>query len=129
MVCLLQAILNSESDGDYKLATLRRKAEGLCTREGLEEKRKQEIQLKIKSIEDELKKVLARAQELKNQAELQDSLARELQNVYTQEEITWSWVKNQKDGLDSLGKSTHGTQDQIEERLSKAQVSSIIWRN
>ncbi|XP_067242791.1 nesprin-2 isoform X14 [Chanodichthys erythropterus] len=116
-----QAILNSESEGDYKLATLRRKAEGLCSREGLEEKRKQEIQLKIKSIEDELKKVLARAQELKNQAELQDSLARELQNVYTQEEITGSWVKSQKDGLDSLGKSTHGTQDQIEERLSKAQ--------
>lgn len=101
----------------------------MCSREGLEEKRKQEIQLNLRSIEDELKKVLARAQELKNQAELQDSLARELQNVYSQEEITRSWVKKQKDGLDSLGKSTHGTQDQIEERLSKAQVSSIIWRN
>lgn len=97
----------------------------MCSREGLEEKKKQEIQLKLKSIEDELKKVFARAQELKNQAELQDSLARELQNVYSLQEITWSWVKNQKDGLGSLGKSTHGTQDQIVERLSKAQVSSI----
>uniref|UniRef100_A0A9J8A0G7 Nesprin-2-like n=1 Tax=Cyprinus carpio carpio TaxID=630221 RepID=A0A9J8A0G7_CYPCA len=116
------AILNSESEGDYKLANLRRKAEDLCSREGLEEKRKQEIQLNLRSIEEEWKNVLASAQELKNQAELQDSLARELQNVYTQEASTWTWVKNQKDGLDSLGKSTHGTQEQIEERLSKAQA-------
>jgi len=98
----------------------------MCSREGLEEKRKQEIQLNLRSIDEELKKVLARAQELKNQAELQDSLERELQNVYTQEETTRSWVKNQKDGLDSLGTSTHGTQNQIEERLSKVQVSNII---
>uniref|UniRef100_A0A671NG48 KASH domain-containing protein n=1 Tax=Sinocyclocheilus anshuiensis TaxID=1608454 RepID=A0A671NG48_9TELE len=117
-----QTILNSESEGDYKLANLRRKAEVLCSREGLEEKRKQEIQLNLRSIEEEWKKVLASAQELKSQAELQDSLARELQNVCTQEESTWTWVKNQKDCLDSLGKSTHGTQEQIEERLSKAQA-------
>ncbi|KTF78168.1 hypothetical protein cypCar_00022230 [Cyprinus carpio] len=116
-----QAILNSESEGDYKLANLRRKAEALCSREGLEEKRKQEFQLNLRSIEKEWKKVLASAQELKNQAELQDSLAREFQNVCSQEESIWTWVKNQKDCLDSLGKSTHGTQEQIEERLSKAQ--------
>lgn len=100
----------------------------MCSREGQEEKRKQEIQLNLRSIEEEWKKVLASAQELKNQAELQDSLARELQNVCTQEESTWTWVKNQKDCLDSLGKSTHGTQEQIEERLSKAKVSKTIWR-
>lgn len=100
----------------------------MCSREGLEEKRKQEIQLNLRSIEEQWKKVLASAQELKNQAELQGSLARELQNVCTHEESTWTWVKNQKDCLDSLEKSTHGTQEQIEERLSKAQVSRTIWR-
>lgn len=100
----------------------------MCSREGLEEKKKQEIQLNLRSIEEEWKKVLASAQELKNQAELHDSLARELQNVCALEERTCTWVKNQKDCLDSLGKSTHGTQEQIEERLSKAKVSNTIWR-
>lgn len=117
-------MMNSESDGDCKLATLRRKAEGLCFREGLDEKRKQEIHQNLRSIEEEWKKVMAGALELKNQAELQNSLSRELEIFYNQEDGISTWVKHQKDDLELLGKSTYGTQDQIEERLKKAQVSS-----
>lgn len=97
--------------------------ECLCSREGLDEKRKQEIHQNLKSIEEEWKMVIKGAQELKNKAQLQDSLSRELEMFHNQEESISTWVKNQKDDLESLGKSTYGTQEQIEERLNNAQVS------
>lgn len=103
---------------------MRREAEGLWSRAGLGEKRKQEIHQNLKSIEEEWKKVIVGAQERKNKAELQDSLSRELEIFHNQEESIRNWMKNRKDDLESLGKSTYGTQEQIEERLNKAQVSS-----
>ncbi|TRY90471.1 hypothetical protein DNTS_015631 [Danionella cerebrum] len=121
-----QAILNSESEGEHKLSTLRRKTEDLCSREGLKEDRKQQIQLNLRSIKDEWIRILESAQEIKKQAELQDSFAKELEKFYSQEESTCSWVKSQKEVLDSLGKNIHGTQDQIEERLSKVQTLASL---
>lgn len=96
----------------------------MWSRAGLGEKRKQEIHQNLKSIEEEWKKVIVAAQERKNKAELQDSLSRELEIFHNQEESIRNWMKNRKDDLESLGKSTYGTQEQIEERLNKAQVSS-----
>lgn len=104
------------------MAALKSKGENLCTK--LDETRKESIQQTLRDVQEKLRNLMEIAQEQRNQAERQDSLSNELQAFQSKENEMQSWVEELKQELVSLGKSTHGTQKQIEERLNKAQVSA-----
>lgn len=106
------------------MAALNSKVENLCTK--LDESRKESIQQALRDVQEKLRMLMKMAREHKNQAELQDSLSKELQTFLSEEKTTQSWVEALKQDLVSLGRSTHGTQEQIEERLNKAQVSNWV---
>lgn len=108
-------------EADSKVAALNSKAANLCAK--LDESRKESIQQMLQDVQDNLRMLTEIAKEHKSQLELQDSLSEELQSFRSAEKKTQSWVEELKKDLVSLGKSTHGTQEQIEERLNKAQVS------
>lgn len=102
------------------MAALKSKGKSLCSK--LDESRKDFIQHTIGDAQEQLKRLMEIAREHKKQAELQDSLSMELQTFLSEEKAAQIWVKELKRDLASLGKSTHGTQKEIEERLNKAQV-------
>lgn len=106
------------------MAALKSKGENLSTK--LDESRKESIRQILTDVQEKLRTLMEIAQEHRNQAELQDSLAKELQAFQSEEKMIRSWVEELKQDLVSLGRSTHGTQEQIEERLNKAQVS-VHW--
>lgn len=114
---MFKAVLNLSSDGDAKLVALKGEGVALCAHEILEETRRQELVHTLKNIEDEWKRVLDLAQQLKHQAELQDTLHRELENLQAQEVSTQSWVREQLQMLHSLEKEI-----QPQEKLNKVQV-------
>uniref|UniRef100_A0AAR2KFY0 Calponin-homology (CH) domain-containing protein n=1 Tax=Pygocentrus nattereri TaxID=42514 RepID=A0AAR2KFY0_PYGNA len=117
-----QAILDLQPEGDSKLSALKMKGESVGVHRELEESEKHSIQRTLRDLQEKWRMVLEIAEELRKQAELQDSLSREFQAFESQEENMQSWVGKLNQDLDSLGKSTHGTQEQIEERLNKAQA-------
>lgn len=120
--CYRQTILNSQPEADLKMAALKSKGENLYTK--LDESRKESIQQTLRDVQEKLRILMEIAKEHRKQAELQDSLSKELQTFQSEEKKIQSWVEELKQELVSLGKSTHGTQEQIEERLNKAQVST-----
>lgn len=119
--CYCQTILNLQPEADLKMAALKGKGENLCTK--LDESRRESIQQTLKDAQEKLRILMESAQEHRSQAELRDSLSKEIQTFQSEENKIQSWVADLKQEVLSLGKSTYGTQDQIEERLNKAQVS------
>lgn len=61
------------------------------------------------------------AQELKNQAEFEDSLSKDFQDLQEQEENTQSWIKEQHLKIELLGEDT-----QLQERMNGAQVRDKV---
>lgn len=114
-----KAVLNLSPEGDAKYVALKEESEALCSYEILENTRRQELNQTIGNIEDEWKRVLDMAQQLKHQAELQDTLCRELEDLQAQEESIQSWVREQLQMLRSLGKDL-----QPHEKLNKVQVKT-----
>lgn len=112
-------VLNLSPEGDAKLMALKEEGDVLCAHGILEDTRRQELIHTLGNIEDEWKRVLDMAQQLKHQAELQDTLCRELEDLQAQEESIQSWVKDQLQMLHSLGKDL-----QPHEKLSKVQVKT-----
>ncbi|MCJ8731015.1 hypothetical protein PDJAM_G00191160 [Pangasius djambal] len=120
ILVISQTILNLQPEADLKMVALKSKGENLCAK--LDESRKESIQQTLRDVEEKLRVLMEIAQEHRNQAELQGSLSKELQTFQSEEKKIQSWVEELKQDLVSLGKSTHGTQEQIEERLNKAQA-------
>lgn len=117
MFLCFKAVLNLSAEGDSKLEALKEEGDALCAHEILEDTRRQELVHNFRNIEDEWKRVLDMAQQLKHQAELQDTLSRELKDLQAQEESTQSWVREQLQMLHCLGKEL-----QPQEKLIKVQV-------
>lgn len=61
------------------------------------------------------------AQELKNQAEFEDALSKDLRDLQEQEENTQSWIKEQHQNIEFLGEDT-----QLQERMNGAQVRDKV---
>ncbi|XP_042565729.1 nesprin-2-like [Clupea harengus] len=113
-----QAVLSLRSEGDSKLSSLRGRVESVCEREGvLGEERRRALLQALGGAEERWRGALQAAEEVRSQAELQDSLSRELQELSAQQESTLAWVQQQQKGLDSLDKHTPS-----DHRLSTAQV-------
>ena len=111
-------MLSLRSEGDSKLSSLRGRVESVCEREGvLGEERRRALLQALGGAEERWRGALQAAEEVRSQAEIQDSLSRELQELSAQQESTLAWVQQQQKGLDSLDKHTPS-----EHRLSTAQV-------
>ncbi|KAG5260538.1 hypothetical protein AALO_G00307350, partial [Alosa alosa] len=117
-----QSVLSLRSEGDSRLSSLRARVESVCAREGVEEERRCALRETLGGAEEQWRGVLQAAQELRSQAELQDSLSRELQQLSTQQESTLAWVRELQQGLDALARGTHGSPEHLEERLNRAQA-------
>lgn len=117
MFLCFKAVLNLNAEGDSKLVALKEGGDALCAHEILEDTRRQELIHTLRNIEDEWKRVLDMAQQLKHQAELQDTLSRELKDLQAQEESYQFWVREQLQMLHCLGKEL-----QPQEKLIKIQV-------
>ena len=90
----------------------------MCEREGvLGEERRRALLQALGGAEERWRGALQAAEEVRSQAEIQDSLSRELQELSAQQESTLAWVQQQQKGLDSLDKHTPS-----DHRLSTAQV-------
>lgn len=118
---VFQAVLAHRSQGDCKLADLKAKGDFLFSYEDLEEDKFQTIQQTLQDVQREWTGVLMDAQELKNQAEFEDSLSKDLQDLQEQEENTQSWIKEQHLKIELLGEDT-----QLQDRMNGAQVSDKV---
>lgn len=103
------------------MAALKGKGEYLCTK--MDESRKKSIQQTLGDLQETVRILMEIAQQHRSQAELQDSLSKEIQAFQLEKNKIQSWVGELKQELVSLGKSIHGTQEQLEEKLNKAQVN------
>lgn len=91
-------------EGDSKLAALKHTGECVCTREGLEEDTRQSIQQTQRALEQDWREVLDFAQILRNEAEIQVALDKELQDFNSQEEIFRTWVMDHQKLFEPLDK-------------------------
>lgn len=99
------------------MATFKMDVESLCAREELEESARQELIQALRNVDDEWRRVLDSTQRLKAQAELQQTLLKELEALQDEEKNTRAWVDEQMRQLDILNKETS-----IQKRFHKLQV-------
>lgn len=110
MLCLLiflkQTVLVRSPEGDSKLAALKHTAECVCSRKGFKEDTRQSILQTQRALEQEWREVLDFAEILRNEAEIQVALDKELQDFKTQEEIFRTWIIGLQERVESLDKDT-----------------------
>ncbi|XP_071368199.1 nesprin-2-like [Centroberyx affinis] len=111
-----QAILSSKPEGDSKVNNLRRQGQSLCDNEDLKESRRREVQQTVRDTEEQWRTVLQAAEEALNKAETQAVLGKDFDAFKTQNEGVQSWIRDQKQKLQSVGHM------QFEERLRIAQA-------
>ncbi|XP_063764360.1 nesprin-2-like [Eleginops maclovinus] len=100
-----QAIISSKTKGDSMLQELKRQSQILCGQD-LEEPRKQEVQQKVKSAEEQWAKVLQSAKQAQDQAEKQCALEGELKEYEALKEDTKAWLEEKQKSLVSLDVQT-----------------------
>lgn len=89
----------------------------MCARIGVEEDMRHSVQQTLRLVQQEWTGVLGCAEKLRNQAELQDSLDKELQDFHFQEGNVQAWVAEQQQRFTSLDKDKT-----VQERLHISQV-------
>lgn len=99
-----QTVVVHGPEGDSRLAVLKHTAERVCAREGLKEDVRQSIHQSQRAIEQEWREALDFAELLRNEAEIQVALDKELQDFNCQEEIFRTWVTELQEQLESLDK-------------------------
>lgn len=100
----MQTVLVHGPEGDSKLVVLKHTAECVCNREGLKEDVRQSVHQSQRAIEQEWREVLDFAEMLRNEAEIQVALDKELQDYNYQEEIFRTWVTELQKQFESLDK-------------------------
>ncbi|XP_068456286.1 nesprin-2 [Clinocottus analis] len=113
-----QTILSRKPEGDSKLSELRRQSQSLSDQEELEE----EARRAVRDSEEQWTTVLQAAESTLKKAEVQYSLARELEAFRTRAASTNSWVTKLQQQAGSRGSGARGSQAQIEDRLNTAQA-------
>ncbi|CAB1456440.1 unnamed protein product [Pleuronectes platessa] len=117
-----QTILSSRPEGDSKLTELRRRSQSLSDQEDLEEDTRHEAEQTVKDSEEQWKTVLQTAENTLKEAEVQYSLSREMEALCAQAGSTKRWVEDLQEQAASKGEGPRGSQAQLEDRLSTAQV-------
>ncbi|KAL3969167.1 solute carrier family 6 (neurotransmitter transporter) member 19 [Sarotherodon galilaeus] len=112
-----QAILSCKPEGDFKVSSLRQQSESLCEKEGLDESRKQSVQLLVRDTEKQWTTAVQAAQEALRKAETQAILEKDVEAFQTHNESVQSWIRDQDQNLKSIGGHA-----QAEEKLQAAQA-------
>lgn len=97
------------------MSSLRRQSGSLCEKEGLDESRKQSVQLLVRDTEKQWTTALQAAQEALRKAEI---LEKDVEAFQTHNESVQSWIRDQDQNLKSICGHV-----QVEEKLQAAQVS------
>lgn len=100
------------------MSSLRQQSESLCEKEGLDESRKQSVQLLVRDTEKQWMTAVQAAQEALRKAETQAILEKNVEAFQTHNESVQSWIRDQDQNLKSIGGHA-----EAEEKLQAAQVS------
>jgi len=109
--------LDLGDEADSRLASLQRQGKDVCSYKELDNERRSHIDQTQRAIEEEWRKVLQLAQELKNQVKREESLYRLIQTFCDQGEDTQSWIRRLRETMDSLRVTSS-----IQERLNGVEV-------
>lgn len=109
--------MNSKAEGDSKLQELKRKGQNLCGQD-LEEQNKQEVQQKVREVDELWMKILHNDKQAMDQAERQCALEGQLREYEALKEDTRTWLEEKQQSLVSLDSQTDP-----EKTISTAQVS------
>lgn len=109
--------MSSKPEGDSKLQELRRRGRSLCGQD-LEEHKKQEVEQKVKSAEEQWTRVLQDAKQALDKAEKQRDLEGQLRDYKALKENTRAWLEDKQQSLVSLDSQTDP-----EKIINTAQVS------
>lgn len=109
--------MSSRPDGDSKVQKLKRQGQNLCSQD-LGEPKKQDVQQKVKGVEERWTNLMQTAKQTLDQAERTCALESQLRNFKAMSENTRAWIDNKQDSLNSLDHETDP-----EKTRSTAQVS------
>lgn len=109
--------MKSRPDGDSKVQELRRRSQNLCS-QNLEEAKKQEVEQKVKGIEERWTNLTQTAKQALDHAERKCALESQLRSFKDASETTRAWLEDKQQSLDALD-----LQADPEKTITAAQVS------
>lgn len=109
--------MKSRPDGDSKVQELRRRCQTLCTQD-LEEPKEQEVEQKVKGIEERWTNLMQTAKQALDHAEKKCALEGQLRSFKDLSENTRAWLEDKQQSLDALD-----LQADPEKTIAAAQVS------
>lgn len=112
-----QDIVKSRPDGDSKVQEVRRRCQNLCSQD-LAESKKQEVENKVKSIEERWTNLMQTAKQELDHAERKCALESQVRSFKDVSESTKAWLEEKQQSLDSLDLQTDP-----EKTITAAQVS------
>lgn len=115
-----QDIMKSRPDGDSKVQEVRRRGQNLCSQD-LVEPKKQELEQKVKGIEERWTNILHGAKDTLDHAEKKCALENQLRSFKDMSDTTRAWLQDKQQSLDTLDLQTDP-----ERKISVAQVGQNI---
>lgn len=109
--------MKSRPDGDSKVQELRRRSQNLCCQD-LGEHKKQELEQKVRGIEERWTNVTQAAKQALDHAERKCALESQLRSFRDMSENTRAWLEDKQQSLDALD-----LQADPEKTVTVAQVS------
>lgn len=109
--------MKSRPDADSKVQELRRRSQNLCSQD-LAETKKQEVEQKVKAIEERWTNVMQSAKQALDHAERKCALENQLRSFKDASDTTRAWLQDKQQSLDALD-----PQSDPERTISAAQVS------
>lgn len=109
--------MRSRPDGDSKVQEVRRRSQNLCSQD-LAEPKKQEVEQKVKGIEERWTNVMQSAKQALDHAERKSALESQLRSFKDVSDTTRAWLQDKQQSLDALD-----LQSDPERTISIAQVS------
>lgn len=109
--------MKSRPDGDSKIQEVRRRSQNLCSQD-LVEPKKQEVEQKVKAIEERWTDVMHSAKQALDHAERKCALENQLRSFKDVSDTTTAWLQDKQQSLDALD-----VQSDPERKISAAQVS------
>lgn len=109
--------MKSRPDGDSKVQEVRRRSQNLCSQD-LVEAKEQEVEQKVKGIEERWTNVMQNAKQALDLAERKCALESQLRSFKDVSDNTRAWLQDKQQSLDTLD-----LQSDPERTISAAQVS------
>lgn len=117
--------MSSRADGDSKVQEFKRQGQNLCSQD-LEEPKKQEVQQKVKGVEERWTSLMQTAKQTLDQAERKCALESQLRNFKAMSESTRAWLDDKQCSLNSLGHETDPEKTRNIAQVSRNKDMSIF---